>query len=239
MAGHSKFKNIMHRKGAQDKKRGKIFTRLVKEITIAVKEGGEDVNSNPRLRLAIANAKAENMPKDNINRAIKKGAGDDGVDYTEIRYEGFGPSGIALIVISLTDNKNRAVSDIRTIFNKNGGALGEHGSVAFMFEKLGVIRYEKDKVNFEELFEVAIEAGAQDVVENDEEIEITVELQDYHKVSEQIVEKFGDAQSNQIEYLALNEIEVKEEKKEQLIKLIDLLEDNDDVQEVFFNGRFA
>ena len=238
MAGHSKFKNIMHRKGAQDKKRGKIFTRLVKEITIAVKEGGDDINSNPRLRLAIANAKAENMPKDNINRAIKKGSGEDGIDYTEIRYEGFGPGGVAIIVVSLTDNKNRTVSDIRTIFNKNGGTLGESGSVSFMFEKLGVLRYSKGDIDFDKLFEIAIEAGAEDVNETEDEIEITIDLKNYHQVAEKIIEETGNAQSNQIEYIALNKIDVKEDKVEKLIKLIDALEDNDDVQEVFFNGDF-
>ena len=178
MAGHSKFKNIMHRKGRQDAKRAKVFAKLGKELSVAAR-GGTDPDFNPRLRLAIAAAKAQNMPSDNIQRSIKRAEGDDSVIYEEVRYEGYGPGGVAVIVESLTDNRNRTASEVRAAFSKYGGTLGETGAVAFMFERVGVIVYGADKTSADEMFEVALEAGAQDVESGDETHEITCEPDDF------------------------------------------------------------
>ena len=187
MSGHNKWSSIKHRKGAQDAKRGKIFTKLIKEITVAARTGGGDLDANPRLRTAVAAAKAENMPKDNIERAIKKGTGElEGVSYEENSYEGYGPGGAAILVESLTDNKNRAVAEIRHIFNKNGGNMGENGCVAWMFDNKGYFNVDKAAVSEEKLMEVALEAGAEDVREEDDSFEVITAPEDFDAVKEAI-----------------------------------------------------
>ena len=236
MAGHSKFKNIMHRKGAQDKKRAKVFTKIIRELTVAAKAGGGDPESNPGLRLAISNAKAANMPKDTMERAIKKGAGgDDGADYLETRYEGYGPSGVAVIVEVLTDNKNRSASDIRSCFSKYGGNMGEDGSVSFMFDRLGAIEYAADVASEDEMFEHAIEAGADNVESDADSHEITCDANDLHTVREALVAKLGDPASAKLIWKPQNTIAVEGDKAKSVLKLIDMLEDNDDVQNVYAN----
>ena len=185
MAGHSKWANIQHRKGAQDKKRGKLFTKLIREITVAARTGGPDPGANPRLRLAIDKAKSQSMPKDNIERAIKKGSGDtDGSDFQEVSYEGYGPGGTALMVSALTDNRNRAVADIRRAFNRHGGNLGENGCVAWMFEQKGYITIPMNGHDPDELFELAVESGAEDVVIGEDTIEVFVDVHDFQGVQE-------------------------------------------------------
>ncbi len=236
MAGHSKFKNIMHRKGAQDKKRAKVFTKIIRELTVAAKAGGGDPESNPSLRLAISNAKAANMPKDTMERAIAKGAGGaDGDDYVEARYEGYGPSGIAVIVEVLTDNKNRSASDIRSSFAKYGGNLGEEGSVAFMFDRLGAIEYPADAASEDEMFEHAIEAGAENVESDEASHEVTCPADDLHAVSQALTAKLGDPASAKLIWKPQNTTLVEGDKAKSVLKLIDVLEDNDDVQNVYAN----
>jgi len=183
MAGHSKFKNIQHRKGAQDKKRARIFARLAKEITVAAKMGAPDPNSNPRLRTAVLAARAQNMPKDNIERAIKKSADKDAAAYEEIRYEGFGPAGIGVIVETLSDNRNRTASEVRAAFSKNGGNMGETGSVSFMFDRVGAVEYPAEVADAETVFEAAIEAGADDVDSSGEGHEILCALEELHQLA--------------------------------------------------------
>jgi YebC/PmpR family DNA-binding regulatory protein len=236
MAGHSKFKNIMHRKGAQDKKRSSLFSKLSKEITVAAKMGGPDVDSNARLRLAVQNARSLSMPKDNISRAIKKSEGSDSDNYDEIRYEGFGPGGTAIIVESLTDNRNRAVTDIRTAFAKNGGNMGEAGSVSYQFEKVGEIIFEDSKISADDMFEKALEAGA-DNVETDENIhEITCAMEELNTVSTALVEATKEEpNSAKLIWKAQNTIELDLEAATKLMKMIDALEDLDDVQNVYGN----
>ncbi|GAB6053201.1 YebC/PmpR family DNA-binding transcriptional regulator [Magnetospira thiophila] len=236
MAGHSKFKNIMYRKGAQDKKRAREFAKLSREIMVAAKLGTPDPGMNPRLRSAIAAARAQSMPKDNIERAIKKGSGDlDGADYVEMRYEGYGPGGVAVIVETLTDNKNRTASDVRATFNKLGGAMGETGSVSFNFERRGLITYALDSADAETIFEVALEAGATDVESTDEQHEISCEPDELHVVLDALVAKFGDPTDSGLDWKPLNTTELDEEKARTLLKLVDTLEDHDDVQDVFTN----
>ena len=236
MAGHSKFKNIMHRKGAQDRKRAGVFAKLAREITVAAKMGGGDPAMNARLRLAVANARAQNMPKDNVERAILKGTGaGDADDYVEIRYEGYGPGGVAVIVESLTDNRNRTAADIRSIFNKAGGNLGETGSVSFMFDRLGEIRYPLSAGDADAMLEAAIEAGAEDVETAEEEHSVYCAVEDLNAVSGTLAERFGDAESAKLIWRPQNLIPVDGEKADSLIKLIDALEDHDDVQTVFAN----
>ncbi|PID77020.1 MAG: YebC/PmpR family DNA-binding transcriptional regulator [Deltaproteobacteria bacterium] len=237
MAGHSKWANIKHRKGANDAKRGKIFTRLIKEITVAARFGGGDPDGNPRLRTAIAAAKAENMPKDNINRAIKKGTGElEGEVYEEILYEGYGPGGVAVLVNCMTDNKNRTVSDVRHYFSKNNGNLGESGCVAWMFEKTGVILIDKEGVSEEELMDLALEAGAEDVVEEETEFQILTSPEDFNQVVaalEDAGQKFTEAS---VSMVPKNTVEVTEEKvAKNLLRLLESLEDHDDVQNVHAN----
>lgn len=236
MAGHSKFKNIMHRKGAQDKKRAKLFSKLGREITVATKLGAPDPDMNPRLRTAIAAARAENMPKDNIERAIKKGAGDDdGANYEEIRYEGYGPGGIAVVVETLTDNRNRTASEVRTIFSKNGGNLGETGSVSFQFDRIGEIMFEANDISADDMFETAVEAGADDVDSDEDFHRILCEVDQINDVRDALAEKFGEPKSIKLVWEPQNRTEVDQETGEKIIRLIDLLEDNDDVQSVFAN----
>lgn len=240
MAGHSQFKNIMHRKGAQDAKRAKIFTKLGREIIVATKIGGEDANSNPRLRAAIAAARAQNMPKDKIETAIKRGMGvQEGDNYEEVRYEGFGPGGVALIVEGLTDNRNRTAAEVRTCFNKNGGNMGESGSVAFMFQQVGIITYPAATASEEAIFEAALEAGAENV-ESDEEVhEVTCAMESFSEVRDALAEKFGDADSAKLGWKAGNNTPLDEEKAATLMRLVEVLEDNDDVQEVYHNAEIA
>ena len=244
MAGHSKWANIQHRKGRQDKLRSKLFSKLAKDIAIASKMGGPDPDMNPRLRLAIANAKGQSMPKDNIKRAVDKGAGGDGEDYEEIRYEGFGPGGIGFIVEASTDNKNRAAMAVRTAFSKNGGALGETGAVAFMFDQVGKIEYPLEVTDEDGMMEAAIEAGADDY-ETDEaasdqwdEYEpvhtIWTARDDLGSVAGELQKKFGDAKSVNLVWKGQNDID-NPDQAAAVVRLQDALEDVDDVSSVFHN----
>ena len=234
MAGHSKFKNIQHRKGAQDKKRAKIFGRLIKELTVAAR-GGTDPASNPRLRTALAAARAANMPKDNIDRVIKKAEGGEGEVYDEIRYEGYGPGGTALIVEAMTDNKNRTASEVRAAFSKFGGSLGETGSVSFMFDRVGQIIFVAEVADADSMFEAALEAGADNVESDDEGHEITCATEDYNSVVESLEASFGMPAESGLVWKPQNTIEVNEDQAGTLIKLLDTLDDNDDVQNVSSN----
>ena len=235
MAGHSKFKNIMHRKGAQDAKRAKIFARHAKEIMIAARAGA-DPDMNARLRAAIAAAKAQNMPNDNIDRAVKKGSGDgDGDTYEEIRYEGYGPGGVAMIVDVLTDNRNRAASAIRSAFSKYGGNLGEMNSVAFMFDRVGQVQYPADAASADDMFEAALEAGASDVESSGDMHEITCGPDDLNAVREALEARFGDPELAALVWNPQNTVEVGEGKASGLFRLLDALDDNDDVQNVSAN----
>jgi YebC/PmpR family DNA-binding regulatory protein len=244
MAGHSKWANIQHRKGRQDKARAKLFSRLSKEIMVAVKMGGPDPDMNPRLRLAVNNAKGQSMPKDNIERAITKAAGGDAEDILEIRYEGFGPAGVGLIVEASTDNKNRAAGEVRAAFSKNGGNMGETGSVSFMFDQLGEIRYPLSVADEEAMFEAAIEAGAEDVAQEDlldddgepaPEHVIYCAREDLAEVVAGLQENFGEAKSANIIWKPQNLIEVDGDKAGTVLKLMEALEDLDDVSQVFAN----
>jgi YebC/PmpR family DNA-binding regulatory protein len=237
MSGHSKWSTIKHKKAASDAKRGKIFTKLIKEITVAARMGGGDLNANPRLRGAVQAAKNENMPKDNIDRAIKKGTGDlEGVSYDESIYEGYGPGGAAVLVDSLTDNKNRAVSDIRHIFAKNGGNLGENGCVAWMFDKKGYIVVERATTDEDTLMEVALEAGAEDVREDDSNFEVITAPEDFEDVIAAI-EKAGIATiEGEVTMLPQSTTHLAGKEAEQMIRLMDMLEDCDDVQKVYTNA---
>ncbi len=237
MAGHSKFKNIMHRKGRQDALRSKMFSRLSKEITVAVKMGGgvTDPDMNPRLRLAVQNAKGQSMPKDNIARAINKGTGGDGEDYEEIRYEGYGPGGVAVIVEALTDNKNRSAANIRAAFTKNGGQLGETGSVSFMFDRMGEITYVTGAGSEDDVMEAAIEAGAEDVTSDEDGHVILCGFEDLGEVAKALEGSLGEAESVKTIWKPQNNTPVDEEKAVTLLKLLDALEEDDDVQNVYSN----
>jgi YebC/PmpR family DNA-binding regulatory protein len=236
MAGHSKFKNIMYRKGAQDAKRSKMFSKFSREITVAAKMGGEDMDSNPRLRLAVATARAQSMPKDNIQRAIAKAAGGDAETYDEMRYEGYGPGGIGVIVEALTDNRNRTASDVRTIFNKAGGNLGESGSVGFMFDRVGEIVFAGDVTDADSMFEAALEAGADEVESDEESHTVYTDSGDLHAVVSALTAELGkDPDSAKLIFKPKEPMVLDQEGAEKLIRLIDALEDNDDVQVVFGN----
>lgn len=241
MSGHSQFKNIMYRKGAQDKKRAKIFSKLLKEITVAAKEGGVDPEHNPRLRTAIIAARGENMPRDNIERALKKvEGGDAGGNFESIRYEGYGPAGIAVIVEALTDNKNRSASEIRTIFGKNGGALGETNSVTFMFDRVGCVRYGADKVDQDKILELAIDAGAFNVESDDVEHEILCDMESFKSVRDSLVAALGDPKFANIIWKPQNPLVIDDvEKAKSVIRFVELLEDNDAVQNVVGNFSFS
>ncbi len=238
MSGHSKWSTIKHKKGAADAKRGKIFTKLIKEITMAAKMGDNgDPDSNPRLRTAIAAAKAENMPKDNISRAIKKGTGElEGVNYEESVYEGYGPGGAAVMVESLTDNKNRAVAEIRHIFSKYGGNLGENGCVAWMFDKKGFISVEKKAVDEDTIMETAIDAGADDVRDEEANYEIITEPDDFEAVKEALDKSSIPYTEAEITMLPQTTTNLLGKDAEKMLKLMDFLEDCDDVQKVFTNA---
>ena len=235
MAGHSQFKNIMYRKGAQDAKRSKLFSKLAREITVAAKTGLADPNMNPRLRLAIQNARAENMPKDNIERAIKKAEGGDSENYEEVRYEGYGPGGVAVIVEALTDNRNRTAGVVRAAFTKQGGALGETNSVAFMFDRVGEIVYPAAVGDADTVLEAAIEAGAEDVQSDETGHVVTCAFEDLGEVSKGLEERLGAADSVKPMWKPKTLTSLDEEKAGTLMKLIGILEDDDDVQNVYAN----
>ena len=233
MAGHSKFKNIMHRKGAQDAKRARVFAKHIRELTVAAKIGMPDPDMNPRLRTAIAAAKAVNMPKENMERAIKKGAGGgDDTNFEEVRYEGYGPGGVAVIVETLTDNRNRTASDIRTVFNKHGGNLGETGSVGFMFEQVGLIEYPADAADADAMFEAALDAGASDVESSDDGHEIICASDELGSVRDALEARFGESVGARLDWKPQTTAEVDEHTAETLFKFLDVLDDNDDVQRV-------
>ena len=240
MAGHSKWANIKHRKGRQDKLRSKLFSKLSKEITVAAKMGDPDPDKNPRLRLAVREAKSQSMPKDNIDRAIKKSQAGEGDDYEEIRYEGYGPGGVAMIVEALTDNRNRTASTVRSTFSKSGGNLGETGSVGFMFDRVGQILYPVDAGDADKVFEAAIEAGAEDV-ESDEESGHTIFCAgtDLNDVSTALEASLGEPESAKLAWRPQNTNPVDVDQARSLMKLVDALEDDDDVQNVTSNAEIS
>ena len=235
MAGHSHAKNIMHRKGKSDAARSKVFSKLAREITVAAKLGMPDPAFNARLRLAVINARAQSMPRDNIERAIKKASGADTENYEEIRYEGYGPGGVAVIVEALTDNRNRTAANVRSYFSKNGGALGETNSVGFMFDRVGEITYPASAGDADTVMEAAIEAGAEDVTTDEDGHTIICGFEDIGDVSKTLEDKLGEAETVKAIWKAQNTVPVDEEKAQSLMKLIDTLEDDDDVQNVYSN----
>ena len=235
MAGHSQFKNIMHKKGRADKARAKLFSKLAREITVAAKLGMPDPAFNPRLRAAILAARAENVPKDNIERAIKKSQGGDTENYDEIRYEGYAPGGVAVIVEALTDNRNRTAGEVRSIFTKSGGNLAETGAVSFMFDHVGVVEYDAGKASADAMLEAAIEAGAEDVVSDDNGHQIFTQPDDLNEVSKALEAKFGEPRKSALTWKPQNTIAVDDEAGEKILKLIESLDDNDDVQNVYAN----
>ncbi len=237
MSGHSKWATIKRKKGAADAKRGKIFTKLIKEITIAARQGGGDPAGNPRLRLAIDNAKAANMPADNVERAIKKATGElEGVSYVELVYEGYGPGGIAILVEVATDNKNRTVAEVRHIFSKMGGSMGESGSVAWMFERKGIITIKRNDKSEDEVMEVVLDSGADDMQTEEDIFEVTTSLESFETVRKALVDKGLETENAALQWIAKNTLAVGGEDAEKVIKLIEMLEDNDDVQNVFSNA---
>ncbi|MFP4205617.1 MAG: YebC/PmpR family DNA-binding transcriptional regulator [Spirochaetaceae bacterium] len=236
MSGHSKWATIRHKKGAQDAKRGKIFSKLIKEITIAARTGGGEIEANPRLRQAVEKAKSHNMPKDNIDRAIKKGTGElEGVAYEEMTYEGYGPGGVAIMVETLTDNRNRTAADVRSIFSKNGGNLGENGCVSYLFSRKGLITYPTEKYTEDEIIEQALEAGAEDVSTEGDQIEVTCAPEDFESVLTAMEETGFEHSSASITKIPEATISLDPEGTRKTIKLIELLDDHDDVQEVSTN----
>jgi YebC/PmpR family DNA-binding regulatory protein len=239
MAGHSQFKNIMHRKGRQDAQKSKLFGKLAREITVAAKLGAPDAAMNPRLRAAVIAARQENMPKDNIERAIKKAIGGESENYDEIRYEGYGPGGVAVIVEALTDNRNRAASDIRSYFTKSGGNLGETGSVAFMFDRVGAVEYERSVASDDAMLDAAIEAGADDVISNESGHEIYVSPENLREVARALEAKFGEPRKAALTWKPQNMVAVDDETGERLLKLMDMLSEHDDVQNVFANFEIS
>ena len=236
MAGHSQFKNIMYRKGAQDKKRAKIFTKIIRELTTAARSGLPDPNSNPRLRAAVNAAKEANMPKDTVERAIRRGAGgEEGENYEEVRYEGYGPGGIAIIVEALTDNRNRTASDVRAAFTKAGGNMGESNSVSFLFERVGQVTYAANAASADAMFEAAVEAGADNVESGGEEHAVTTAPDALNAVRDALEQRFGAPQSAKLVWKPKTLTPVEGEAADQLFKLLETLEDSDDVQSVYAN----
>ena len=235
MAGHSQFKNIMHRKGRQDAQKSKLFGKLAREITVSAKLGTPDPAMNPRLRAAVVAARQENMPKDNIERAIKKAMGGEGDNYDEIRYEGYGPGGVAIIIEALTDNRNRAASDIRSYFTKAGGNLGETGSVSFMFDRTGIIEYDASAASDDAMLDAAIEAGADDVISSESGHEIYASQDSFREVARALEAKFGEPRKAALTWKPQNTVSVDDETGERLLKLMDMLNEHDDVQNVFAN----
>jgi YebC/PmpR family DNA-binding regulatory protein len=236
MAGHSQFKNIMHRKGAQDVKRGRQFAKLIREITVSAKSGLPDPAANPRLRAAVLAANRANMPKDTVERAIKKAAGAaGGEDYVEVRYEGYGPNGVAVIVEALTDNRNRTAGEVRAAFAKHGGALGETNSVNFMFQRLGIIRYAPETASSDAMLEGAIEAGADNVESGLDGHEVTCSVEDFFAVRDALEARFGAPEESKLDWRPTTTVTLDEAQAPSVLKLIDVLEDSDDVQNVFAN----
>ncbi len=235
MAGHSQFKNIMHRKGRQDAQKSKLFGKLAREITVSAKLGTPDPAMNPRLRAAVLAARAENMPKDNIDRAIKKALGGDAESYEEIRYEGYGPGGVAVIVEVLTDNRNRTAGEVRATFTKSGGNLAETGAVSFMFDHVGVIEYDAAVASGEAMFEAALEAGADDVVSSENGHEVYAAPDRFGSVAKALKSKFGEPRKAALVWRPQNTIAIDDEQGEKVLRLIDSLNDSDDVQNVYAN----
>ncbi|MBT3259882.1 MAG: YebC/PmpR family DNA-binding transcriptional regulator [Deltaproteobacteria bacterium] len=240
MSGHSKWSTIKHKKGAADAKRGKIFTKLIKEITVAARMGGGDPEGNPRLRTAISAARAENMPKDNIERGIKKGTGElEGVSYEEASYDGYGPGGAAVLVDCLTDNKNRSVADIKHLFERYGGNLGEPGCVTWIFEQRGLVVFEKDKVDEDQLIDLALEAGAEDVIEEGTEFEVVTAPTDFETVKKAIDDAGLPYTLAEVTKIPKNMVKIEGKKAQQMINLMQALEDHDDVNHVYANFDIA
>jgi YebC/PmpR family DNA-binding regulatory protein len=235
MAGHSQFKNIMHRKGRQDKARSKLFGKLAREITVSAKLGLPDPAFNPRLRAAILAARAENMPKDNIDRAIKKSQGADTESYDEIRYEGYGPGGVAIIVEALTDNRNRTAGEVRAIFSKNGGNLAETGAVSFMFTHVGIVEFDAKAASADAMLEAAIDAGAEDVASNDDGHQIITTPDTLNDISKALEGKFGEPRKSSLLWRPQNTVALDDESGEKVLKLIESLDDSDEVQNVYAN----
>lgn len=236
MSGHSKWHTIKHKKGALDAKRGKIFTKIIKEITVSARMGGGDLEANPRLRTVVLKAKAANMPKDNIERAIKKGTGDlDGVEYVELQYEAYAHGGVGILIDALTDNKNRTAADVRAILNKNGGQLAATGAVSYQFNRKGIISYMADKVDFDALFEAALEAGAEDVQEESGMVEVYTEASGFADVLEALQAAGFEQESAEVEMVPENRVSLDNEKTAKVLNLLEKLEDNDDVQSVSSN----
>jgi YebC/PmpR family DNA-binding regulatory protein len=236
MAGHSQFKNIMHRKGAQDARRARNFAKIIREITVSARQGLPDPASNPRLRAAVIAARQANMPKDTVDRAIKKATGAGGTDdYVEVRYEGYGPAGVAVIVEALTDNRNRTASDVRTAFAKHGGALGETNSVSFMFNRLGVIRYPATAASADDMLEAAIEAGADNAESDADWHEVTCAIEDFFAVRDMLETRFGEPDTARLDWRPTTQVTLDADRAASLLKLLDVLEDSDDVQNVYAN----
>jgi YebC/PmpR family DNA-binding regulatory protein len=240
MAGHSKWANIKHRKAAQDRKRGKVWTKLIREVTVAAREGGDDAGANPRLRLAMDKAFAANMPRDTVERAVKRGAGaGEGENYEEIRYEGYGPGGTALMVDCMTDNRNRTAADVRHAFTKHGGNLGTDGSVAYLFTKQGVVSF-RPGTDEDLVMEAALEAGAEDVVTNDDDsLDVIISPEDFAAVKEALTAAGLDTEAAEVTYNAATQAELDRDTAEKLLKLVDALEDLDDVQDVYHNADIS
>ncbi len=240
MAGHSHAKNIMHRKSAQSAKKARAFGKLIREITVSARQGMPDPDHNPRLRAAVKAALVANMPRDTLDRAIKRAATPGaGEDWQEVRYEGYGPGGVALIVEALTDNRNRTAGDLRTIFNKNGGALAETGAVAFQFERRGVVRYSTETADADTMLEAAVEAGAEDVETGDGVHEITTAVEDFAAVREALEARFGAPESAKLEWVPASTVDLDEERARDVLKLVDALDESDDVQNVYANFEVA
>jgi YebC/PmpR family DNA-binding regulatory protein len=239
MAGHSQFKNIMHKKGKQDAIRSKLFSKLAREITVAARLGLPDPGMNARLRAAVIAARAENMPKDNIERAIKKASGGDAENYDEVRYEGYAPGGVAVIVEALTDNRNRTAGEVRSNFTKAGGALAETGAVAFLFDRVGLIAYDRKVASDDSMLEAAIDAGADDVVSSNEAHEVITSMELLRDAQKALEAKFGEPQKAAIVWRPQNTIAVDDEAGEKILKLVNALEDNDDVQNVYANFEIS
>ena len=239
MAGHSHWAGIKHKKGKVDKERSKLFSKLSKEITVAAKLGDKDPNMNPRLRSAIQAARSANMPKDNIERAINKSSLNNSENFENLRYEGFGPNKVAVIVETLTDNKNRTASNIRTIFQKSGGSLGTQGSASHNFTQLGVIKINKNEISEEKILDLAIDAGADECKSNNDIHEIQCSVSDIYNVKKELEKKIDNFISTEIEWVPLNSVEIKKQKHEDLVNFFETLEDNDDVQKVYSNAEFS
>jgi YebC/PmpR family DNA-binding regulatory protein len=239
MAGHSQFKNIMHRKGKADAARSRLFSKLAREITVAAKHGMPDPNMNPRLRAAVLAARAENMPKDNIERAIKKASGSDAENYDEIRYEGYAPGGVALIVEALTDNRNRTASDVRSYFTKHGGSLAETGAVSFMFAHVGLVEYDAAAASADAVLEAAIEAGAEDVVSSGESHEVYTTQETLRDVAKALEGKFGEPRKAALVWKPQTTVAVDDEAAEKVLKLVETLDSHDDVQNVYGNFEIS